>query len=315
MKTPGFVFTLFLVSVLATATHAADDPLTIAKDQYASAAYEDALATLTKLADGGGLMPAVALQIDQYRSFCLVALGRTKDAEAVVQGIIRKEPLFELSADESSPRVEAMFTQVRRQLLPGLIRDRYREAKATVDRKELAAAEAEFNGVRKMIAKAEEFGLKDDAMADLAVLVNGFLDLARASSAAKPEPAPAPAPVVVAPPEPPAAPIATSTTPPPAARPGNETFNAGALDVTPPVAVRQRVPPVPPMLSTLARKRGTFDLTIEADGRVSDVAVRESVHVAYDTMIADAAKHWLYKPATRNGVPVRYVKSITLEVH
>src|SRR5262249_54048577 len=142
----------------------ADDPLSVAKDLYAAAAYEDALTTLTKISETGGLAPAISLQVDQYRAFCLIALGRMNDAESVTQGILKRDPLFELAPDESSPRVEALFTQVRRRMLPGLIRDKYREAKAAVDRKELADAQTLFGDVQRMIGKAEKFGLKDEAM-------------------------------------------------------------------------------------------------------------------------------------------------------
>ena len=57
-----------------------------------------------------------------------------------------------------------------------------------------------------------------------------------------------------------------------------------------------------------------MDVTIEADGRVSDVVVRESVNTAYNAMVVAAAKYWHYKPAMKDGVPVRFVKSIVLSV-
>ena len=311
----------------ATAVFAADDPLAAAKDLYAAAAYEDALATLTKLSEAGNVTPAIGLQIDQYRSFCLVALGRTKDAETIVQSIIRTDPLFELSADESSPRVEAIFSQVRRQLLPGLIRDKYREAKAAVDRKDLQAAAAQFGELRRIITKAQQFGVKDDAMADLAILADGFLELAQSSAppkAAEPVAPPPPTAETVAakpsatPPRSPAAGAGTATAAGTAAAPppGNtvEIFNMTTQNITPPIAIRQRVPPLPVGLRTLAKPRGTFDVLIEADGRVSQVVVRDSVQSAYDTMVVDAARQWLYKPAMKDGAPVRYMKSIALDI-
>ena len=61
---------------------AAQDRLSAAKDLYASAAYEDALSTLSGL-DGGSTGPEIARQADEYRAFCLYALGRTRAGESI----------------------------------------------------------------------------------------------------------------------------------------------------------------------------------------------------------------------------------------
>src|SRR5262249_39946161 len=161
----------------------------------------------------------------------------------------------------SSPRVEALFTQVRRRMLPGLIRDKYREAKAAVDRKELADAQTLFGDVQRMIGKAEKFGLKDEAMGDLAVLVDGFLDLARAAAA--PPPPKRGAAGAAPPARPPGAPRPGAGATKTAATNPLEIFNASSPGVAPPVAIRQRVPQVPPLLRSLASKRGSYELTIE----------------------------------------------------
>ena len=72
--------------VAAAATANADqDSLDAAKDLYASAAYEEALSTLSRLSEGGVSAPAVARQVDEYRAFCLYALGRTAEAESVAE--------------------------------------------------------------------------------------------------------------------------------------------------------------------------------------------------------------------------------------
>ena len=70
-----------VVLVAAGAGLGAQDPLSAAKDLYASAAYEDALSTLSRM-DGGSTAPEIARQVDEYRAFCLYALGRTREAES-----------------------------------------------------------------------------------------------------------------------------------------------------------------------------------------------------------------------------------------
>jgi len=114
--------------VLAAATTAfsAQDLLSTAKDQYASAAYEDALNTLNRVEKGS---PDVARQVEEYRVFCLFALGRTAEAETSAEAFMRTQPLARL--DDASPRIEAMFQAVRKRLLPSLIRAEYRTVSGT----------------------------------------------------------------------------------------------------------------------------------------------------------------------------------------
>ena len=125
----------------STAASADQDPLNIAKDLYASAAYEEALSTLSRLTDARASVPGIARQADQYRAFCLYALGRVSEAESVAESLIRREPLLQLDAADASPRIEAMFVGVQKRILPGLIRERYRESRAFIDQKQYGAAE------------------------------------------------------------------------------------------------------------------------------------------------------------------------------
>ena len=50
-------------------------------------------------------------------------------------------------------------------------------------------------------------------------------------------------------------------------------------------------------------------------GGVTDVVVRQSVNAAYDTLVAAAARTWKYRPATKDGVPVRFVKTVVLNAN
>ena len=57
------------------------DVVATARDLYASAAYEDALAVLNRAPEAS--RPAdEARAMSQYRVFCLIALGRTAEARA-----------------------------------------------------------------------------------------------------------------------------------------------------------------------------------------------------------------------------------------
>jgi hypothetical protein len=72
--------------------------------------------------NSGSSAPEIARQADRYRAFSLFALGRMREAESIAESLIRKEPLAHLDEADVSPRIEKMFTDVRKRLLPSLIR-------------------------------------------------------------------------------------------------------------------------------------------------------------------------------------------------
>ena len=72
-----YILALVLVIVTPAAVFA-DDSLASARDLYASAAYEDALAMLGRL-NTTGLRSDDGRVADQYRALCLLALGKTSE--------------------------------------------------------------------------------------------------------------------------------------------------------------------------------------------------------------------------------------------
>ena len=168
------------ISLGASALAVAQDQLSTARDLYASASYDEALTLLTQVHDAIGAGP-VADRAEQYRAFCLFALGRTAEATAVAERLITANPLLSVEND-ASPRIVSMFSDARKRLLPPLIRDQYRSARASMDKKDYAGAEPQLVKVRRLLDEAATVGLSDETLADLGVLVDGFLDLARSAA-------------------------------------------------------------------------------------------------------------------------------------
>jgi hypothetical protein len=274
--------------------------LSAARDLYASARYDEALAVLNGLqpsSDGGGFDRK---SIEQYRSLCLLALGRGSEAESAIAAVVTADPLFMPNETEASPRVRSAFSDVRQRLLPEIASLRYAAAKAAYDRKEYPAAETQFRDLVNLLNDPQMGG----RLTDLRTLAIGFVDLATAA-AAPPEPKrvepapPAPAPV--------AAPASVNSK-------ALHVWTGDEPGVTPPVALRQEVPRVPTMISSQARERGLLEVVIDEQGRVTGLTMRLSIHPIYDSQLIAAARDWRYKPAMAGGVPVKFRKVIQISV-
>jgi TonB family protein len=307
------IVTLGLLLVAMPAALAAQDPLRAAKDLYASASYEEALTSLA------GIQPStveITRQVDMYRAFSLYALGRMAEAETAAESLIRREPLVEL--DEAAPRVEAMFQNVRKRLLPVLIRTEYRTARTDLEAKNSESAKAHLIDARQMLARAQKLGAWDEGLADLQVLVDGFLDLTRATAVEAPPAAAAPAAATAVNTAAPA-PAPQMDSPVPIQVPAALTsYGPEDEGVTPPAIVEQRPPQLPEQIRRILKGisgRGTYDLVIDERGNVQQATVRVSVHPAYDALVVVASRTWKYLPATRNGIPVRYRKSIQITLN
>ena len=287
----------------------------LAKDQYAAAAYEEALGTLDRLQGSAG--PELTRQIDQYRAFCLFALGQTAEAESVVEALVRTDPMFEPDRSDASPRVLNMFAMVRKRVLPELIRAEYQLARAARDSRDAANAGVHFFAARRMLDEAHEIGAWTDALADLSVLVDGFLELSRAADQAavslvrderdRDNVTPNQIEAIRS-----AAPSETAS-----AAVRARIYDKSDSDVIPPVAIRQVAPSVPlPLLAIVhaTHQTGTLELLIDEEGAVESVTVRESLNPALASLFMTAARGWKYRPATKRGVPVKYMKAVVIDV-
>lgn len=290
----------------------AQSTLAQAKTDYASANYEDALSILTTLRVNAP--SSDAQEIAEYQMFCLMALGRTDEARHAIESLVHIDPLFHPSESQVSPRVQSFFDDVRRPLLPEIVRAMYAKAKTDFDKKDMSAAASGFD---RVITLVDDMAAADDpSAADLKTLASGFRDLAKSAAAPPPPPAPAPAPT----PAPGGAnasvsmtteaPVAAASDATKAAAPNDPMHIYGSTDgdVRPPTAIVQSLPAWNPATAGEKRTRfsGVIELIIDEDGKVVTTTMRASVQPTYDALLLKTATNWKYKPATRNGAPVKY---------
>ena len=273
------------ILLLSSASAAAQDSLDPVRNLYASAAYEEALTAIGRLksnADFGGVV-----EIDRYRALCLIALGRSAEADQAIETTVTLDPLYQPAAADASPRVRAAFAAVRQRVLPTVVRSLYASAKAAYNRKAFAEA---ADGLDKTVRVIDNLEGSNPELNDLRMLASGFLDLSLAAIT-KPSVPPPPAPTVVE------APAALVPAPP--------------LPFSNVVAKRQDLPPLPfSLAATKGLYRGTVEVEINEAGNVIVARVIQSVHVLYDPLLLVAARDWKYVPARIDGRPMAVRKRI-----
>jgi TonB family protein len=309
-----YVSSLCLVTALLLTTAgrvAAQDSLAAARDLYTAAAYEDALVVLNRLRAPSDLSDS-GRAIQQYRVFCLLALGRSAEADRAIEGIIAIDPQYRPSDSDASPRIRTAFSDVRRKMLPTIIQQRYGQAKQAFDARDFAVASDGFKQVVELLNDPDARpAASQPPLSDLRTLAAGFRDLS-VSAAAPPAPAPLVAAATVAatpaPPPPPPAPAPAAPLPVPVAR----VYSAEDGDVVPPSVLRQSLPLFP--LKLVTPLSGALAIVVDEKGGVETANMLGSLSPAYDRMVLEAARSWKYKPATIDGFPVKYRRIVQINV-
>jgi TonB family protein len=284
-----------LAAVLLTAIvppASAEQSLTKARELYAAASYEDALAMLNAL--GGGEQTRAERQtIGLYRVLCLVALSRTQEAHAAIDAVIAQDPFDRPVLDDLPPKMRSAFSDARRRMLPAIVQQRYTEAKAAFDRGDFTAAAPVFKQVLDALADPDLAHAAAHApLSDVRVLASGFHDLSIKAQA-----------------PPPPRPVTVAETPPPApVRNFLKVYTPQDVDAVPPAVVRQAFPPFPGKVTMAAA--GMLEVVIDATGAVESAEMVVAVHPLYDRIAVDAARRWQFRPATLDGVPVKYAKRV-----
>jgi TonB family protein len=306
-----------LVAWCLAAPLGAQDALSAAQALYADARYEDALKAFDALKAAGGQPPPTALAIEQGRAFCLLALDRSADAQQAIETMLHLDPSFKPKEDETSPKIRAVFRDVRRRALAGVLQEVYARAKQAYERK---AYDEAVTGFGQALALLDDPDLVLDAgpRADMRLVARAFEDLAKAAStppAAVPPPGSEASGGAVGVDQPAGSRGATpSSTPGVAPAPGgargrgstSPVYDGAAKDVTPPVPVRTDVQIPDSLRRSLSTGDVVVELVVSATGTVESVTVRQSPDAVFGAIVARVVMDWRYRPASRAGKPVRY---------
>ena len=286
-------------SFIGTAAGATDGPVDSAKALYAAASFEDALAALDQLD------PAASRRTDalQYKALCLLALGRSAEAQAVTDVLVSTAPTFMPSDDDDvSPRFIELLNDTRRRMLPDIAKRVFSEGRDAFRARQLPAAKRLFEQV--MVLAGDDVWNESVESADLRTLASGFLDLLTVNGP------PVPTANADAPPRPPA-PVAVTLP-----RQPDVVSSSGKSVLLPPMAIEQPMPKWRPRDAATARRQftGAVRIRIGVDGSVMNAAIELATDPDYDKLLLEAARSWRYKPATRNGEPIEVEKLVTFSL-
>jgi len=276
----------------AVAAAGVDDPLDVAKSLYLAASYSEALSALDKLPDGADLAAA-----DKYRALCFLGLDRQADAEQALESLVMRQPQYSMDQLES-PKLVAMFKSIRARKLPEVAKSMFASAKGAYDKGDMKTASAQFTTLLAML-NGPDIGSE---LSDLKMLADGFSTLAQ-----KQLPPPAPARAAEN-----QAAVGRTGAPPAAPDAPAQIFTIGDEDVIPPAPVIQNIPrwEAPNAMFQGTSYVGSIEVVIDENGSVVAANIRDKINVIYDPLIVAAAAKWKYRPALRNGQPVKYRKVI-----
>lgn len=212
----------------------------------------------------------------ERRATSLLAAGNADDAAIIFDAIVMKNPFYQMDPSRSSPDALAALQSSKRTLVPVLARRAYEDARAAFDVGEFSNA---ITAAGRALALLNSLDPTDATPADLTEEATSLVARATAARTAEEE----------------------------------TIYSLDDAGVTPPRPLSRQLPTAA-LLRRTAPPTGRLEILVGRSGRVETVRLDAPSNGYHDRMIVSAVKAWRYKPALRNGKPVRFnvVMSISL---
>jgi hypothetical protein len=105
--------------------------------------------------------------------------------------------------------------------------------------------------------------------------------------------------------------VAAAAPAPPLRRAAPRVYGPEDANVVAPIVLRQTMPV---MGDVFVQRQGTLEIVINETGVVERAMMALPVNAVYDGLVLAAAKSWRYKPATLDGVAVKFRSMIQLDL-
>ena len=188
--------------------------------------------------------------------------------------VVLTNPLYEPRPTELTPEALAAFRASQRRLLPSIAARLLERARTALADGDVESAITLANQVQAILARAET-GLQ----LNLRDQVEDLLDRASKATAS-----------------------------------GEDIlYSDSSVGVVPPRQISRGLPATSPF-GIPANRIGTLEMIIARDGSVELVKLHTPLNRHHERMIVSPAKAWLFRPATKNGKPVRYRISVKVNL-
>ena len=212
----------------------------------------------------------------ERRATGLLANGQAEDASILFDAIVMKNPFYQLDGSRSSPEALAALEASKQALVPALVRRQYQEARTAFDAGEYAKAIAAGGRALTMLNSIASDAEPGELNGELTNLV------ARATAAR----------------------VAEEET----------VYSEDDAAVTPPRPVGRQLSTASQLHNSGVPVTGRLEILVNRSGRVESVRLETPKNGYHDRMIVSAVKAWRYRPALRNGKPVRYFMVVSISL-
>jgi serine/threonine-protein kinase len=262
--------------------------------------------------------PVPSTTVTTLSPAAVAALDRVRELEEKLAALEKEKAEAEgKAAEDAKKKIESQAAARGQQVDPAALARAQEEARRKAKEEQERRQQEELRRIAEQ-RKAEEDRLAEERRraeeaakaAEAARVEQARLEAARLAQAAAAQPVATPPPVVAAP---------TTTTPPPDASAPTAGVKVGTLvnlndlGVTPPI-VERASPPVYPPIALRQRVDGTVELNVFVDekGTVLDVQVVQGAggRAGLNEAAVDSVKKRRYRPATKDGVPVKVWMSV-----
>jgi hypothetical protein len=192
--------------------------------------------------------------------------------------ILLKNPLYRPDSARMSPEALSAFRNSKRAILTAMVRSHYHDGRAALDAGDFSLAIIEGERARALLKDLDELDINVEA-GDVIADLRNLLTLASAARTAEED----------------------------------KVYTIDDSGVVPPRPLgRQLSAASMPRISL--RPTGRLEIHVGRSGRVEAVKLDTPMNGYHDRMLVSAVKAWHYKPAVRNGKPVRFSLMVTIRL-
>ena len=209
------------------------------------------------------------------RGSALAAAGDIAGAAIVFDSIVMRDPRYRLDAAQATAEVADLLKRSKQTLLPTLAHSHNDAGRAALERGDFSLAVTEAERSLRLLEDPEIGSAGDESRRAAGELLSTASAAARADE--------------------------------------QTVYTADSKDVTPPRPLGRQLP-APPRRAAPSDAIGRLEILVGRSGAVERVTLHTPTNAYQERMIVSAAKAWRYRPALRNGRPVRFslLVSITL---